>query len=215
MSTLDIESANPLVILMPFILYLVAVFIFVPMYANYLYFLHCKRKAEMAKKIGLDQPLQYQKSTSPGATSKAPVVIAIILVFIGIAVAIANSAHQERIRRAQVAEGYSLVSGLKTALAEYYDFNNNSFANVAIEDLTNTISGSYISQLGLYTASDSQIAIVATFKDTGVADPLKGLEIRMATEDGGASWQCAYAIDNPGLQGNKLVPDIYMPAACR
>lgn len=116
--------------------------------------------------------------------------------------------------RAQVSEGMSLTSALKTPLAEYY-FDHGTFMGATVDELTDTKNGKYVDNIRFDHISDNTIAVIATFRQTGVYASIKGLEFRNATEDGGKTWSCGEAINNPVLRGNHQVPAKTMPGACK
>ncbi len=70
----------------------------------------------------------------------------IVVAIIGILAAVAIPQYQNYVARAQVAEAYSLASGVKTAVAEYFSVNgsfptNNKAAGLADKE---DINGKYV-----------------------------------------------------------------------
>ena len=90
-----------------------------------------------------------------------------VVAIIGILVAVGIPQYQNYVARAQVAEGFSLASGLKTAVAEYHNTNGvfpdgttDAHTELGIE-LATTIVGKYVD--GVVVSNDGLGTITATF----------------------------------------------------
>ena len=91
----------------------------------------------------------------------------IVVAIIGILVAVGIPQYQNYVARAQVAEGCSLASGLKTAVAEYHsttgvfpDGKNDAHSAIGIET-SRDITGKYVT--GVTVSNDGNGTITATF----------------------------------------------------
>ena len=116
--------------------------------------------------------------------------------------------------RAQASEGLSLTSALKTPLAEYHK-KNGTFVGVTVDKFLDTTRGKYVDNIRFDHISDNTIAVIATFRMTGIRSSIKGLELRNVTVDGGKTWSCGAAIKNPVLRGTHQIPVKAMVGACR
>lgn len=127
----------------------------------------------------------------------------IVVAIIGILAAVAIPAYQSYTARAQAAEAFSLLDGLKASAAEYYQ-NNGTFSGYAIPT-TATLSGKYVSTIALPVAADTtNIRLQAIFKASNVANVIAGNTVELSSSDGGKKWSCA---------GGDLESD-YRPSAC-
>lgn len=157
----------------------------------------------------------------PSGTSRgvAAVIIAIIVLMgtffiLGILAAVSIPAYADYTARAQVAEGLSMASSQKISLAEYFA-DNRDYSNVSASDLQGPVSGKYVDSITLEQAQGKTVVIAVRFKQTGVVSAIAGQKFRLATEDGGRTWQCGYAIHNPSLMGSDQIKPKYLPSACR
>ena len=156
----------------------------------------------------------------------------IVVAIIGILAAVAIPQYQNYVARAQVAEGLTLASGAKTAVAEYYDSNGRFPTNpdpgciivfgwvcngeVGLPEYT-SITGKYVKHV---TVAGSSGIIGLQFKDAPDAHTLiaKGVVSLTPTVHGGSiSWACS---NNDAAQGPAFggcCPDItkYLPSSCQ
>ena len=155
----------------------------------------------------------------------------IVVAIIGILAAIAIPQYQNYVARAQMAEGLTLASGAKTAVAEYYDSNGRfptssdpgcivvpgccviCNGEVGLAEHT-SITGKYVSHV---TVANSSGIIALQFKDAPDAHTLiaKGVVSLTPTVHGGSiSWACS---NNAAATTHFLTPDItkYLPSSCQ
>jgi type IV pilus assembly protein PilA len=129
----------------------------------------------------------------------------IVVVIIGILAAVGIPQYQNYVARAQVAEGFSLAGGLKTALAEYHDTHGvfpdgttDAHTAIGIEPAGNIV-GKYVT--GVVVSNDGEGTITATFGSGNHAG--KFLRLTPTATDGAVFFDCTTDIDEP-----------YRPSGC-
>ena len=122
----------------------------------------------------------------------------IVVAIIGILAAIAIPQYQNYVARAQVAEGFSLAGGLKTALAEYHntkdvfpDGTTDAHTVIGIEPAGNII-GKYIT--GVEVSDDGLGTITATFGSDSYHDG-RFLRLTPTATDGAMFFTCTTDIE--------------------
>jgi len=130
----------------------------------------------------------------------------IVVAIIGILAAVVIPQYQNYVARAQVAEGFSLAGGLKTALAEYRDTNGefpdgttDAHSAIGIEG-SDAITGKYVTDVTV--SNDGEGTITATF---GPASQHTGkfLRLKPTETDGAVYFDCTTDID-----------ESYRPSGC-
>ena len=120
----------------------------------------------------------------------------IVVAIIGILAAIAIPQYQDYTARTQASEACTLLSGLKTPIAEYLAVNGSAPDLSSSGDLEPgdfTTSGEYVDSI---SSGSSNNQYVATMKTNGVASAVSGGKVQMELDtdtgnftfsDGGAS----------------------------
>ena len=163
---------------------------------------------------------KYNNGISSGNSSRtANILMAVNVFFVGIFVlgvlaAVTVPHYLDYTARTHFAEGLFLTSPYKTVLTKYYT-DNQDFSSFSSSDLKGVTSGKYVNTITVDKASKDTIVLVATFKQSGVSSRIKDKESRLATEDGGLTWACGYAIQNPALVGDTQPNPKYLPESCQ
>jgi len=120
----------------------------------------------------------------------------IVVAIIGILVAVGIPQYQNYVARAQAAEGLSLLSGAKTAVAEYVMANGSfpaSNSDAGLSDAT-TISGQYVKSVAVTKDGDEGV-ITATF-NTGINENIEDKTMMLTASSAGGSviFECTTTI---------------------
>lgn len=188
-------------------------FTFVPLYANALYFNATRRKILQVQARFTDEATQLRALERAGGTSLM-LFLLVTLLIAALAAAILVPVHQEYTAREQVGEGVGLTYRFKTDIARHYA-GNRTFQGLDADALGYGTSGHYVERVSFVERGPAALAIVATFRTAGVQKPLRGREFRIATTDGGSTWDCGAAIRDPGLRGDNQVDARLLPEQCR
>ena len=137
----------------------------------------------------------------------------IVIAIIGILAAIAIPAYQDYLVRTQVSEGFSLASGSKTAVGEFYS-NNGFFPTSNVEAghaNAGSIIGKYVESVEINRAASGSAHIIATMGRSVNTKVLGGEIILSGTFEGGSyNWSCSTGTGDPAE-----IPTKYLPSACR
>ena len=121
----------------------------------------------------------------------------IVVAIIGILAAVAIPAYGDYTARAQAAEAFTLMDGVKTPLTELYTGSGAfailqgtaAVAGVVTSGVTATTSGKYVSSLFVPTATP--LSIQANFVNTtGISSKIKGTSVHMYFNPNTGAWSC-------------------------
>ena len=156
----------------------------------------------------------------------------IVVAIIGILVAVGMPQYQNYVARTQVAEGLSLASGIKTAIAEYYSThgtfppgkvvatNHDVLGIAASTDLT----GNYVWKIEVKSDGKSQVFFntVANGAHSAIAD--KAFWLIPTANEGSISWRCQCASGDDATciaanggtpnPSNRQIDEKYLPSSC-
>ncbi|MDO4227473.1 pilin [Neisseria sp.] len=144
----------------------------------------------------------YKKTTQSGFTL---IELMTVVAIVGILAALALPMYTNYTGKAQVAEGMSLLKGLKTPLVE-------SVSTGSIEQCVNTAAwftgevteGKYVEGIGVSSDSaNKRCLLTATFKSAGVNDNIQNKKITVRYSMNTGIWEC----------GTDLHADL-VPAVC-
>jgi type IV pilus assembly protein PilA len=138
----------------------------------------------------------------------------IVVAIIGILAAVAIPAYGDYTARAQAAEAFTLLDGIKTPLTELYTTSGLFEINTA-SGISAITQGKYVANMGVGLSTNSgpaagikgtasPFSVVAQFKSTGVSSRLlnagTGVQVHMYYNPNSGSWTCANgdaSADNP------------------
>jgi type IV pilus assembly protein PilA len=138
----------------------------------------------------------------------------IVVAIIAVLAAIAIPAYQRYIIRSQIAEGFELAEGSKTAIVEFY-MNHGHFptaqASAGLPGNDGQISGMYVSHVN---ATQRPGMILIHFDNDGVQHAHEELAHKQVglsaiVNEGSVAWSCT----NPNITDSTLLK--YMPSNCR
>jgi len=136
----------------------------------------------------------------------------IVVAIIGILAAVAIPQYQNYVARAQVSEAFSLMSGAKTAVAEYFITNgtfpaDNPAAGLPVNPAD--ISGKFVAAVNVLRTPEGRGVITATFSND-THPKLRGGEVALYANDTGGSIN--FTCMGEGAYGVDIDP--YLPSFC-
>jgi len=148
----------------------------------------------------------------------------IVVAIIGILVAVGIPQYQNYVARAQVAEGLSLASNIKTAMSEYFSINgkfpsgNPAAIGTALGIDTDpaAFAGSYVSRITVKKTGKFEI-LFKDVPDAHSAIKEKSFYMIPTDEGGSISWQCHCRSDPDNHDcesGTRSMLNKYLPSSC-
>ena len=132
----------------------------------------------------------------------------ITVAIIGILAAIALPAYQRYVARAQASESIVLLEGGRAVVDEYVSQSGDFPEGLTdLELLGIETSGKFVSSIVGSRSGFAEGSLVATFKSSNIALPLRGRQVSFNRSNTG-TWTCAAGPGTP-------VESVYLPQACR
>ena len=128
----------------------------------------------------------------------------IVVAIIGILAAIAIPQYQNYTGRAQLSDAIVIASGVKTAVAEYYQVNGTftGASGTGVAGIPTDISGGAGKYANALTTSDGTITV--SMNATGVATCVQSAIVTLTPSASGGdnpiSWSCNASVTNPGCK---------------
>ncbi|MEA9750986.1 pilin [Xanthomonas campestris pv. raphani] len=113
----------------------------------------------------------------------------IVIAIIAILAAIAIPQYNDYTARAQLAEAFTLASGLKTPIAEAYS-QDNTDAGSCVKPAGTISTGKYVASLEVAT-SGTGCTITATMKAAGVNEKVNGKAVALAYNKTTGAFTCS------------------------
>jgi type IV pilus assembly protein PilA len=111
----------------------------------------------------------------------------IVVAIIGILAAVAIPAYGDYTARAQAAEAFTLMDGVKTPLTELYT-SSGAFAIGGASGISAITAGKYVTSL---VATNGTNSVTATMGTTGVSTRIQGMKVHMHYDASNGAWTCA------------------------
>jgi Tfp pilus assembly protein PilE len=196
------ESANT-ALGIGYLLYLVTIVFLPPLYANALYFNHCRTKIVQARASSTDLQRQIGQLSASGGTSGVVLVIIAVLVLIstiGILAAIAIPAYQDYTMRTRTYEALAFGKAAAESVAKYY--GQHQVVPDTLADAGFAASRPLsVRAIGV----DSQNGAVVITLAAGPIDGKELLLVPSTDASGRITWKCT----------SEDIPPKYLPAECR
>ena len=153
----------------------------------------------------------------------------IVVAIIGILAAVAIPQYQNYVARVQVAEGLSLVSGIKTAIAEYYSTHGTfppgsdvatNHTVLGIAEYTD-LTGNYVDKIEVKGDGRAQIFFKNETKSANINSLIAGKTFFLIPKDkeGSIFWRCACSGNSSntckdGLPQGDAINEKFLPSSC-
>lgn len=138
----------------------------------------------------------------------------IVVAIIGILAAVAIPAYGDYTARAQAAEGFTLMDGLKTPMTEQYLADNSNWTIPS----SSVTTGKYVASITPTAATITSIAVA--YKTNGTSNRIAGLSVHMHYDPSSGVWSCNNgdaSADTSGasaVQGANTIPTNVLPKSC-
>jgi Tfp pilus assembly protein PilE len=186
-----------------YFLYVACILFLPPLYANSLYYNHCRKKISAVKASKADVQRQLGELAGKGGTSGIVMIILLFFVFIallGIVAAVAIPAYQDYTTRARVAQAYEMGKSAADSVTRYY--NRNQTLPGSLDGAGYIAAPSHaVREIDFDNQSGTLTVIIS-----GAAVDGKSLALEPALDEGRQLyWNCSSA----------EIKDRYLPRACR
>jgi Tfp pilus assembly protein PilE len=191
-----------------YLIFVVALFIFPAMFANALYYKHCKNEIVRATARKFDKQRTLAELIGNGGTSGAALIVVLIFGFIaiiGILAAIAIPAYQDYTIKARLVQTYTIEQEAARTVDTYYNQHHTLPANLAEAGYTTPLPA----HIKSITINPENGTLVATL--TGAQIEGKTLLLTPSKDENNTiTWAC-----QNGINDSNTISDKYLPSACK
>ncbi|MBB2486767.1 pilin [Mitsuaria sp. WAJ17] len=142
----------------------------------------------------------------------------IVVAIIGILAAVALPAYQDYMVRSQVSEPVSLLTGLKSPLAEY-GADKNAWPTALVPPMTTPTAGqlnaTLVGKYSTVTAGVTGTYPTGTITATMTTGKASGGVLNLYTVNGGSTWACGNTTVDGATGTGTTIDAKYLPNACK
>lgn len=195
--------AGGMIISIIYLIYMAGIFLLPPMYANALYYKHCKKQIAKAGATSPERQSQLAFLSGKGGTSRVIMIIVFVFIaiaLIGILAAIAIPQYQEYVTRGRMAEAVATGRRAADSVGDYYTLNQRLPDSLAEAGFNAPLPTS-VSGLGVNSQN-------GTITITLASTPLAGKSLLLVPSldaNRKVIWTCM----------SKDIQDRHLPALCR
>jgi Tfp pilus assembly protein PilE len=187
-----------------YLLYAVAIFLIIPIYASAFYYKFCNAKIAEARASSGDVQRQLGELSAKGGTSYVVFIIVGLLTFvsvIGILAAIAIPQYQEYVTRSKVTEARNVANRAATYVGNFYETHQRVPDSLAEAGFTEPLP------LSIRNIALARNAVLSIEMSTATQGPVAGKSFTLnpADDNGHVIWTCSSA----------EIADRYLPLPCR
>ena len=115
----------------------------------------------------------------------------IVVAIIGILAAVAIPAYQDYTAKAQSAEGFSLLDGLKTPIVEAMTQDAATGCTVPVGAVT---AGKYVASIAITSATATACTLRATYQAAGVNSKIASKTVDFSYNSSTGAWTCTNSL---------------------
>ena len=186
-----------------YLVFLAAIFLLPPMFANAWYYKHCKKKILDAKASSNDQQRQLGELSGRGGTSNVILILVFVFGFVfvlGILAAVTIPAYQDYVMRARTTEAAAFGTRAAESVAQYFYQNKQTPSSLEQSGFATALPQS-LKKIGV----DPKNGIVTLTLAGGLLDGKSLLMQPSLNADNQITWQCL----------SQEIQDKYLPRQCR
>lgn len=186
-----------------YVIYLASIFFLPPVYANALYYRHCRHKIAEVRASSSDRQRQLGELSAKGGTSHVVLIIVLVLGFvavIGILAAIAIPTYHDYTIRARVLEGASLGNRAAESVANHVYQHREMPRSLEAAGFVATLPPS-VKEIAMNSQNG---VVVVTMAVAPIVDKSL-LLVPSLDADNRIAWQCT----------SEDIPDRYLPRDCK